>query len=203
LRNIRDIADRIILILRGERFRTNAVAMLAWVKDTYKTDTSQINMGFYIPASIYYEPDMETQSMSMRKKATYFYSAICKLREIRYGAELELLHRTQRFPGDDPIREMLKKEASARFDSIWRMKGKMLTDEQQIRKGDSPINRLIRECESIRDRADDFLTRGELVCHLETYAGHQKLCAAPKDLDKQLHNDLWGKGFPIILIAGG
>ena len=200
LRNIRDIADRLAMILRGESFRAKAAELLSWVKANYSADVSKLDLGKLIPASLYEAQNADAQKEAMRIQANRIYAAICGLRGIRDGAEKERLLRQQRYLGKDPAGQALRNETSGRLDSIWRVASKLLTNEG-ITGGYNQHERIIRECGAISEQAASFLKRGELDCWVEADSDKERLCATPKDLDSQLYDDLWDKGIPIILVT--
>jgi ATP-dependent DNA helicase DinG len=53
-----------------------------------------------------------------------------------------------------------------------------------------------------RDRAANFARSADLICWLEADKEENCLCAIPKDLDKRLFRDQWGKGIPTVLTSG-
>jgi ATP-dependent DNA helicase DinG len=53
-----------------------------------------------------------------------------------------------------------------------------------------------------RDRAANFARSADLICWLEADKEENRLCAIPKDLDKRLFRDQWGKGVPTVLTSG-
>jgi hypothetical protein len=202
LRNIRDISERIVLILHGERFRTKSVELLAWIQDNYNADISKIDLNA-ISAAIYDAPHIEAQKKIMRKQADRLYQAICGLREVKHGAEVEKQHHQKRSYSHDPVEQTLRNESSERFGVVWHLTRKLLTAEYIIDDRTEMISRLIKKYESIRDQAAAFVSHGDLVCWLETDADRTHLCAMPKSMSKQLHNDLWRKGVPTVLVSGG
>ncbi len=56
--------------------------------------------------------------------------------------------------------------------------------------------------EQVREQAVIFLQHANLICWLEIDNDDSRLCAILKDLNKQLYDDLWSMGVPIILTSG-
>jgi ATP-dependent DNA helicase DinG len=64
-------------------------------------------------------------------------------------------------------------------------------------------SQLLWEINQIRERAAVFALHREHICWLERPSDSIfTLCSIPKDLDKRLFADFWGKGIPTVLTSG-
>jgi len=77
----------------------------------------------------------------------------------------------------------------------------LLNSEQLVGNGTGRRTQLLWELAQIRNQSAQFIHHNGLISWLEI-DGDCRLCAIPKDLDKQLHDDLWSKGIPTILTSG-
>jgi ATP-dependent DNA helicase DinG len=61
---------------------------------------------------------------------------------------------------------------------------------------------LLWELEQIRSHTSAIARQDNHICWLDVEEHDSRLCAIPKDLDRQLYDDLWQKGIPTILTSG-
>jgi len=189
------------LILRGEVFRIKAVELLTWVQKKYNADISKIELNKIIPDAIYDVPTIERQKEIMRMQVNQLYRAICELREVKHGADIEKQQRQKRFYGIFPERQALRNETSAVCTSIWRKTKKLLVYDDAVGLKSSPLTRLIWKYESVRDQVAVLVNHDDLSYQLESNNEGSRLFATPKELEKQISNDLLSKGIPVILTS--
>jgi len=74
--------------------------------------------------------------------------------------------------------------------------------------GSGRRTKVLWELEQVKKQAAMLSQHDNLICWLEAESPHltdkadNRFCAIPKDLDKQLYHDLWGKGIPTVLTSG-
>jgi ATP-dependent DNA helicase DinG len=62
--------------------------------------------------------------------------------------------------------------------------------------------KVLWELEQAKKQTAMLSNADNLICWLETDRDENHFCAIPKDLNEQLHKDLWGKGIPTVLTSG-
>jgi hypothetical protein len=201
LRNIRDIADRIALRLRGERYVNNVWDLFSWVMERYSVEMPREFYDALKTEAIWDAPDKEAQRRYIKKHANQVYQAICALPEVKKGADIEKQHRQRRSYSGDPVSQIMRDESLERFGNIWDMTKQLIAGESVIGENSRPLTWFIRKCEAIRDHAAAFVNHGEFVCRIEPNEEGTRLIAEPKNLDIQLYNDLWSKGVPTIILS--
>ena len=201
LRNIRDIAERLTFTMREEAFWVKAFDLLAWVRQKYNVNTSQINL-YKILAPTDDSETREIQRDVMRSQLNALHNAICELPEIRRGVEIERANRKARHSEYAPAHQMIRLDKSAVREAVWQKARRLLPVESMTGKGAEWIVRLIWDLERTRDQASALTKHSELICWLETAGDENRLCAIPKDLGNRLFNDQWNKGVSTILTSG-
>lgn len=204
IRNIRDIVNRIAIILRGEAFRIKAWEFLNWIKYKHNADISRVDLQKLIPPRIYDFPTCEEQREFMQIQVNRIYQAVIGLKEIKRLADIEIDQKKKRRVINTPERALMQSKSAKIYDSILRMAKMLLTNESTISKTSIEIAKTIWKCEEIRDQASAIASYNELICWLENDKGENetRLCAIPKNLGKQLFDDQWNKGVPTIFTSG-
>jgi ATP-dependent DNA helicase DinG len=78
----------------------------------------------------------------------------------------------------------------------------LLGDKIHSSRIEGRVSRILWELEHIRSQADLLLKHNNLICWFEKDGRENRICAIPKDLNKQLHRDIWSRGIPTILTSG-
>jgi len=89
--------------------------------------------------------------------------------------------------------------------NIYRIAGELmevLTAQSLAGRGAGRRTKVLWELEQVKKQAAMLSKADNLICWLETEKDESRFCAIPKDLNKQLHSDLWGKGIPTVLTSG-
>jgi Rad3-related DNA helicase len=200
LRNIRDISERLLFILRDEAFYRKAEELLAWVRDKYGVNTSRLNLRRLLTPTC----DADTRELQkelMHGQVLRLHKAICELPEIVRGVTVVRKAKKRR-NGFSPERELLRLDTSVVREAIWRQARRLLPAESATGKGGEWLVRLIWDLENIHDQTSALAKHGELICWLELDKDNTRLCAIPKDLDRRLFNDQWSKGISTVLTSG-
>jgi len=78
----------------------------------------------------------------------------------------------------------------------------ILNEQPLTGSGTGRKAKVIWELEQVKKQTVMFSKADNLICWLETDKDENRFCAILKNLNEQLHNDLWGKGIPTILTSG-
>ena len=85
----------------------------------------------------------------------------------------------------------------------------IFTDQPLTGHGAGRKAKVLWELDQVKKQAELLSDADNLICWFETESlpltdkdGEHRFCAIPKDLNAQLHNDLWGKGIPTVLTSG-
>lgn len=202
LRNIRDISDRLLFILRCEAFFCKATELLAWVRKKHGVNTSEINLKTLLAEIGDENNDRETQRDLMHTQVVRLHQAICALPEIRRKAELEREQRTVRKYSLNTERQLSINQKNSLYETIWKKARRLLPVESASGNESDWIIKLIWQIQSLRDQAAALAKHAQLICWLEQEDDADKLCAIPNNLGDRLFNDQWGKGVPTIFTSG-
>jgi Rad3-related DNA helicase len=195
LRNIRDIAERLILILRDEAFYLKAEELLDWVRKKYGTNTDRISLKKLLTQTVDEGVTRDSQHDMMFAQMVSLHKAICALPEIKKSIDIEM--ENQREKGFYAVSKTARVS-----DVIWKKARRLLPVEGGAGKYSERIIRLLWEVSQLRDHAAVLAKPGDLICWLETSDDENKLCSIPKDLGARLFTDQWRKGVPTILTSG-
>jgi len=119
------------------------------------------------------------------------------LLEKTYGDDME----------DEPDRytAVIDEEAHRHIRNIRNISNELIeriTSEPLAGNGAGRRAQILWELEQIKNQTATLVRHDEHICWLEKDGDENRLCAIPKDLDKQLYRDLWSKGIPTILTSG-
>ena len=108
---------------------------------------------------------------------------------------------------DEPVRYIAAVDVAAtrRLRSICDIAGsltELLSEAPVDGNGEGRKAQILWELKQLRVQTSALSRNEGLICWLEDGDGGHRLCAIPKDLDKQLYGDLWSKGIPTILTSG-
>jgi Rad3-related DNA helicase len=202
IRNIRDIASRLLHILRGEAFYCKAIELLAWVRKKYGVVTAGISLKKLLTEVGGNNATREEQRELMHTQTVRLHQAICALPEIRRKAELEREQRMARKHSYDVGRQLSISEKNNLNETIWKKTRKLLPVESASGHASDHVIRLIWEVSRIQEQAAALARHGELICWLEQEGDETKLCAIPKDLNERLCRHQWDRGISTILTSG-
>jgi ATP-dependent DNA helicase DinG len=120
IRNMSNIAEQLILLLRDESVRVKAAELLSWVRVKYKVDTDGID----VKHILYSNPDeavtREEQEKRVQLQAVHLHRAICSIPKLKQLSEHEQELRLARRYTYNPEQYVLASEKSAVNDSVWR-----------------------------------------------------------------------------------
>ena len=194
LQNIRDIAERLLIILRDEAFFVKANGLLTWVQWKYSANTGNINLKKLLTDTSGADT-LECQDEILSFQLDALYKAICVMPELRERARLE--------------RELLKlsgyraiEKPPSVYELVWKRARRILPVEKAFGCANEWLIRLMWDIRQFCDCADTFTNHDKLICWLETAKGENKLCAIPKDIGVRLFDDQWSKSIPTILTSG-
>ena len=202
LRNIRDIANRLMFILRDEAFYAKATELLVWVQKKYGINPTRINLQKILANTADVGGTRETQRELMHSQSIKLHRAICDLPEIKQKMEVERFHRQGQRQASATERQAIRRDVTVVSDVIWEKVRCLLPVESATSKSSERMARLIWDTERLRDQATALAKHSELICWLEADADENRLCAIPKDLDKRLFDQQWSKGVSTILTSG-
>ena len=202
LRNIRDIADRLMFSVRDEAFYVKAEELLAWVREKYNVDTTLIDLRKILATSGEYG-SYDEQKELMSSQIIKLHKAICELPEIKNSLIIDINHRRQACRQSySPERQFLFNDSAKAIDTIWQKARRLLPVDSVTGKCSEWLVRLIWDLERIREQAASLLKQSNLIYWFENDVYDKKLRAIPKNLDQQLFADQWKKGIPTILTSG-
>jgi|GEM_PF-85739 len=194
LRNIRNLAERLHIVLRDETFYIKAKGLLTWVQWKYGTDISSIDLKKLL-ADTSAADTLESQNEVMFLQLEAFHKAICALPELRERARHE--------------RELLKlssyriiEKSPTIHELVWKRVRRLLPAESAFGCTNERLTRVMWDVRQLCECADTFTNHTELICWLETADDENKLCAIPKYLGAKLFADQWHKSIPTVLTSG-
>ncbi len=201
LRNIRDISERLMFILRDEAFYRKAEDLLTWAREKYGVNTTKITLCSLLT------PTDDSETRELQKERTHgqivrLHRAICDLPEIKRGITAERTAKRKRRNIVSPEREYIRLDTSVVRETIWQKARRLLPAESVTGKGDERFARMIWDLERIYEQTAALSGHGNLICWLEIDKDNTRLCAIPKDLGERLWNDQWSKGISTILTSG-
>jgi Rad3-related DNA helicase len=197
--NYRDVAERLITVLRDEMFGAKAGAVLEWAQGRYKASVAAIDLNKLLAE---HAETREHQRSVQHRQAVRLHQALCRLPGIVKHIQNEESNRLDAPYGMNPERYVLRQEHSSVKDTIWRqIEHIMLSDRIRIQGGE-PAASLIWDLEQVRESADALAKRDENICWLERGESETLLCATPKNLPDRLYAGQWSKGIPAILTSG-
>jgi Rad3-related DNA helicase len=202
IRNIRDIAERLLFILRFEAFYCKATELLAWVRKKYGVNTSDINLKMLLAEIGNETDDRKTQRELMHTQVIRLHQAICALPEIKRKAELERDQRAVRGFAFNTERQLSLGQKNNLYDAVWKKARQLLPVEYASGNGSDSIVNLMQQVRELRDRAAAFAKHTELICWIDRENDADKLCAVPNNLNERLFRDQWSKDIPTILTSG-
>jgi Rad3-related DNA helicase len=202
IRGIRDLAEKLLSILRCEAFYCKSTELLAWVRKKYGADTSAINLRLLLAETGDEAGDRESQRQLTYAQMLRLNRAICDLPEIRRKAALEREQRMARLTGFNTGRRLYASNNSVLLDTVWKKTKRLLPVESASGKGSDRAVRLIWQIQALRDKAAELAKHEELITWLETDDDETRLCAIPNNINERLFKDQWGKGIPTILTSG-
>jgi Rad3-related DNA helicase len=202
IRNLRDIADRLLFYLRGEAFYCKAAEFLAWVSKKYGVKTSGISLETLLAEVGNETDDREVRRELMHTQAVRLHQAVCALPEIKRKAELEREQRSLRRFSFDPERQFSRNQKNNLYETIWKKARRLLPVESASGNGSDRIVKLIWQVQGLRDQAAALAHHNELICWLDREDEETKLCSIPNNIGDRLYADQWGKGISTILTSG-
>ena len=105
----------------------------------------------------------------------------------------------ERFPAD------IDEEAHRHIRNIRDMTetlAELLTYEPVSSKGEGRRAQILWRLSQVRKQTTMLARHDEHIYWMDVSDSDMSLCAIPQDLDRQLYNDIWGKGIPTILTSG-
>jgi len=202
IRNIREISDRLLFILRGEAFYRKATELLAWVSKKYNISTADIRLRTLLTETGGENSDRESRRELMHTQMVWLHQAICALPEIRRKAELEREQRTSRKFSFNTERQLSINQKNNLRETMWKRARLLLPVESASGIGSDWAIKLIWQTQAIRDQAAALAGHAELICWLEQDDDAPKLCAIPNNLGDRLFSDQWSKGIPTVFTSG-
>ncbi|MDR0491473.1 MAG: ATP-dependent DNA helicase, partial [Oscillospiraceae bacterium] len=195
LRNIRDIAERLIATLYDEALFLKAGELLLWVSRKYGADVNAIDLGLLLSDAANDDETRKAQAMAVHK-------SICGLKGVRCRVMAEREKRLKKSLGYNTEREAFKNAKSKILDAIWEKSRLLFRPDVPMGRNSERIIRIVRELAQVRDQANALKKHSELICWLETGMDGKRLCAIPNNLGKRLFHDQWNKKIPTILASG-
>jgi Rad3-related DNA helicase len=202
LTNLRDIAERLLTILRDEMFGAKAKAILNWVRERYKVNTNGVNLTEILEIRTDTDDTREQQIKLHTYQATALHREICKLPGIAFHIQNEQGNQHEPRFGINPEKYLLRQEFSSVTDTIWREIERTMLSDSGYCKGSEGTVSLMWTLGQLRDCADTLSRFDEHIYWLERENGENTLCATPKNLPERLYANQWKKGISTILTSG-
>lgn len=207
LKNIRDIADRLVDILYNEAFLVKAEELLRWVGEKYGADTTPIDLNKILSA---HTPD---ENM-LKLQVTALCGAICNLRAVKRCLSTEKVTKQKKGFDKSTARRPYAKyahntesEAIYNVNSeikalIWEKARCLLRPHVSMGYRSESILNVINDIKHIRNKADAIVKQDIYDCRVKVHSEVSRLYAVPKNIGKKLFSEQRERGIPTVLMSG-